>query len=63
MTKFIEPPTEFGIKKYPPNGLYEEYPCTCVESCPPKCKSVYNKERRCNCLACEFSYIDSIELY
>lgn len=45
-------PTCDGIKKYPPNGIYEGYACTCFATCPTACKG------QCGCEACSAAYSD-----
>ena len=55
-------PTEEGIKRYPPNGVYtggfgEEdkdwwLPCTCTQKCETPCKG------ECGCQACDMAYND-----
>lgn len=62
MTKAIEgvpmlkKPTAEGVKRYPPDGLYQANgdgtPCTCVPSCPNPCKG------QCGCEACREAYGD-----
>ena len=45
-------PTEEGKKRFPPNGLYETFPCTCKPECPDPCKD------SCKCPACQAEYGD-----
>lgn len=48
-------PTETGIGKYPPDGKYEEIPCTCNPQCPYDCKG------ECGCSACTSAYGDQLD--
>lgn len=51
-------PTETGIEQYPPDGLYENMPCTCRPNCwlhGNYCKG------DCGCPACAAAYDDSID--
>lgn len=45
-------PTEEGKKRHPPDGLYEDYACTCTESCRRPCNG------QCGCKACGAAYSD-----
>jgi hypothetical protein len=48
-----QPPSEEGLRRYPPDGLYDhEVPCTCQAECPPTCKG------QCGCEACAAAYGD-----
>ncbi len=48
----INLPTEEGKRRWPPDGLYENAPCTCKPECHEPCKG------RCGCQACHVSYSD-----
>lgn len=48
-------PTKEGKTKYPPDGYYDIYPCTCNDKCPYGCKG------ECGCNACSSAYGDSLE--
>jgi hypothetical protein len=50
-------PTETGKTKYPPDGLYEDIPCTCVPECADDCKG------GCGCSACASAYGDAMEYH
>jgi len=45
-------PTEFGLRLYPPDGLYDGEPCTCLSGCWDSCSG------KCGCLACGAAYND-----
>lgn len=45
-------PSEIGILKHPPAGIYEGYACTCRPSCDSPCKG------ECGCEACHAAYAD-----
>ena len=45
-------PTEEGINRYPPDGVYEGFACTCKPECPLSCKG------QCGCDACCAAYSD-----
>lgn len=53
----MKKPTEEGLRRYPPDGMYEDRPCTCTECCPPACKG------ECGCYACASAYCDAMEEY
>lgn len=46
-------PTDEGVRRYPPDGYYEDYPCRCRTTCPQDCKGV-----GCACPACHVVYQD-----
>lgn len=45
-------PSAEGLHKYPPEGRYEGYACTCKPECTYDCKG------QCGCRACNASYQD-----
>lgn len=46
-------PTPIGLEKYD-GGYYEDYPCTCTESC-----AEYDCNGECGCGACSAAYADN----
>lgn len=47
-------PTIEGRDRYPPDGYYDDEPCTCKPDCEFDCKG------ECNCEACHIAYADSL---
>lgn len=45
-------PTVEGLDRYPPDGYYEDEPCTCKPDCDFNCRG------NCNCEACALAYAD-----
>ena len=45
-------PTLEGRDRYPPDGYYDEVPCTCQSDCEFTCKG------ECNCEACVLAHSD-----
>jgi len=49
-------PTEEGLKRYPPDGVYMGVACTCLSTCPSDCIG------QCGCEACHNCYADYLSV-